>query len=104
MPRMGQLKYRAYTGRQLRVDGDYAAEDMITSRLFHLIGLEPGLNQGEGVDSYRRCIYIHGTTEESKIGQPASRGCIRMLNDDVIHLFSKVEEGALVWIVPPLKN
>src|SRR5882762_2553943 len=39
---------------------------------------------GGSVDTESRYIYIHGTPEEDRIGQPASHGCIRMLNDDVI--------------------
>ena len=36
------------------------------------------------MDSYGRHIYIHGTAEEGLIGQPASHGCVRMRNEDVI--------------------
>jgi len=31
-------------------------------------------------------IYIHGTTSEGRLGAPASHGCIRMSNSDVIDL------------------
>jgi hypothetical protein len=75
-------------------------DDFITSRILWLRGLEPGINQGEGVDSYHRYIYIHGTNEEGSIGQPASVGCIRMKNDDVIDLFDRVNVGTLVSILP----
>ncbi len=46
-----------------------------------------------------RYIYIHGTNQEQSIGQPASNGCIRMRNADVIRLFDLVEVGVLVEIV-----
>jgi len=46
-----------------------------------------------------RYIYIHGTNHEDLIGQPASAGCIRMRNSDVIQLFDKVEVGTLVEIL-----
>ena len=59
---------------------------------------EEGLNKGEGIDSRKRFIYIHGTAEEGLIGKPASDGCIRMYNDDVIELFDLVDEKAQVWI------
>ncbi len=77
--------------------------DLVTSRILWLDGLEPGVNRGmdkEGVvvDSYQRYIYIHGTNSERWIGTPASQGCIRMLNADVIALFDLVQEGDLVWI------
>jgi len=75
------------------------AGDLVTTRIMWLEGLEVGKNRGAGVDSYKRYIYIHGTAEEYLIGQPASHGCIRMYNDDVIELFDKVDEGSLVYIV-----
>ena len=59
-------------------------EDLITSRILWLTGLEPGCNQGGEIDSHDRYIYIHGTSEEHLIGTPVSHGCIRMCNADVI--------------------
>lgn len=73
-------------------------KDIITSRILWLQGEEPGINIGQDIDSYKRYIYIHGTTEEDKIGQPASHGCIRMKNEDVIELFNHVSEGCKVLI------
>jgi len=63
-----------------------------------LEGLEPGVNKGEGIDSRDRRIYIHGTAEEGLIGKPASHGCVRMKNDDVVELFDLVKAGTLVEI------
>ena len=60
--------------------------------------MEPGVNKGGDVDSYTRYIYIHGTDEEGKLGAPASHGCIRMRNRDVIDLFDRVQENTLVLI------
>lgn len=76
-----------------------AARDDVTTRILWLEGLEPGVNQGGEVDSKQRYIYIHGTPEEGRIGQPASHGCVRMTNADVITLFDRVREGALVDII-----
>ena len=73
-------------------------QDIITSRIMWLQGLEPGVNKGDDIDSYQRYIYIHGTDEEDKIGTAASHGCIRMRNHDVIDLFYQVEEGCEVFI------
>ncbi|MAX05623.1 MAG: hypothetical protein CMD19_04105 [Flavobacteriales bacterium] len=73
--------------------------DDITSRILWLEGIEKGKNKGEGIDSYSRYIYIHGTSEEGKLGTPASHGCIRMKNKDVIDLYNKVEVGTLVLIL-----
>lgn len=93
------FKFRVNTGDIAQIPSDNNAEDYVTSRIMHLIGLEVGHNRGEGVDSYRRCIYIHGTPDEKRIGQPTSRGCIRMKNKDVISLFKRVGEGTLVEIL-----
>ena len=41
---------------------------------------------------------IHGTNNPSSIGQAISKGCIRMHNHDVEHLFQRVEIGTLVII------
>lgn len=73
-------------------------EDHVTSRILWLEGMEEGKNKGNNVDSHDRFIYIHGTPEEGLIGSPASHGCIRMKNLDVIELFDNAPEGTLVWI------
>ena len=80
--------------RRPRATGD----DFVTSRILWLSGLDSGRNRGDGVDSYSRYIYIHGTHEEGLIGRPASHGCIRMRNRDVIALFEQIPERTLVWI------
>ena len=73
-------------------------DDQITSRILWLSGMEPGINQGEGVDTHDRYIYIHGTNEEGRIGKSVSHGCVRMKNADVIELFAQVEKGTVVII------
>jgi len=73
--------------------------DNITTRILWLSGLETGINKGEGVDSHDRYIYIHGTDEEGRLGTPASHGCIRMANQDIVALFNQVESGTLVNII-----
>lgn len=75
-------------------------KDLITTRIMWLEGEEEKINKGEGVDSHARYIYIHGAEEEGLIGQPASHGCVRMRNRDVIELFNRVPEGTLVEIQP----
>ena len=94
------LKGRVWNGSIANVvSEDIDTEfDHVTSRILWLDGLEPGLNKGPGVDSKSRYIYIHGTAEEGLIGKPASDGCIRMYNKDVIELFNSVDEGSQVWI------
>jgi len=58
------------------------------------------VNSGAGIDSYQRCIYIHGTPDEERIGKPASHGCIRLRNRDMVALFERVRVGTSVEIVP----
>ncbi len=94
------LKGRVWNGAIANVitediDTDF---DHVTSRILWLDGLERGKNNGPGVDSRSRYIYIHGTAEEGLIGRPASDGCIRMYNADVIDLFDLVNEKIQVWI------
>jgi UDP-N-acetylmuramate--alanine ligase len=73
-------------------------ENLILTRILRLEGLQQGINKGNGIDSYERYIYIHGTNNEDRIGLPISQGCVCMKNDDVIRLFDSIEEGAIVFI------
>ena len=41
---------------------------------------------------------IHGTDAPWTIGQPVSKGCIRMYNDDVLDLFERVPVGTKVTV------
>jgi lipoprotein-anchoring transpeptidase ErfK/SrfK len=43
---------------------------------------------------------IHGTNEPESIGKSMSSGCIRMLNQDVIDLYNRVQPGAKVVVLP----
>ncbi|MBN9063548.1 MAG: hypothetical protein BGP06_03385 [Rhizobiales bacterium 65-9] len=49
-----------------------------------------------GKDSIFR---IHGTNEEATIGEAVSSGCIRMMNDDVVDLYSRVRVGTRVVVL-----
>lgn len=42
---------------------------------------------------------IHGTNEPWSIGQAASSGCIRMLNEHILELFATVRNGARVIVL-----
>jgi len=72
--------------------------DWILSRILWLSGREVGRNRLGQVDSMRRYIYIHGTPDCEPVGIPASHGCIRMRNMDVIDLFDRVRVGIRVDI------
>jgi len=45
-------------------------------------------------------IGFHGTPNEELIGQAVSHGCVRMRNQDVVALFSKVTVGTPVTVKP----
>jgi hypothetical protein len=95
--RLGAIfKKRRDTGKTVKA---VVGGDLITTRILRLEGLEKGINKGKGVDSFQRCIYIHGTPEEKLIGRLASHGCIRMKNRDIIKLFNLVKRKTLVRIV-----
>ena len=95
------LNAREATGECAEIisKAEESSQDLVLTRVLWLRGLEPDKNLGEGVDSFDRYIYIHGTQEEGLIGTPASHGCIRMLNKDVIRLYDIVEENTFVCIV-----
>jgi lipoprotein-anchoring transpeptidase ErfK/SrfK len=71
------------------------AQDHVQTRILWLAGEEP-----DNANTYDRYIYIHGTNAESKLGTPASEGCVRMRNDDVIDLYDRVAVGTEVVIDP----
>jgi len=75
------------------VNANEPGRDAIVSRVIWLRGLE---EQNRG--AHDRCIYIHGTPEERRIGQPASFGCIRMRSKDVIALYDELHIGMHVTI------
>src|SRR5437773_906532 len=68
-------------------------EDLVMSRILWLEGLEE-----HNANTRDRFIYIHGTKHENKIGSPASHGCVRMRNSDVVELFELVDDGTPVVI------
>lgn len=86
------FKSRRPTGEVLRPNAP--GRDPIVTRILWLDGME-----NRNADSFARTIYIHGTPEESRIGTPASYGCIRMKSADVVRLYDIVGVGAEINIV-----
>ena len=84
---------RRLTGEVLQPNAP--GRDPITTRIIWLRGLE-----AQNAHAFQRCIYIHGTPEENKIGRPASYGCIRMKSKDVAELYDQLPVGAVVQIIP----
>jgi len=74
-------------------DAPPPTEDFVMSRILWLDGLDE-----HNANTRERFIYIHGTKHESAIGSPASHGCIRMRNADVVELFDLVGDGTPVVI------
>lgn len=101
IPFGGVIKEKVYTGQVANIVDDpiSTGRDHITTRLFHLDGLESGINKDGQFDSYSRGIMIHGTPEEGLIGQPVSHGCVRMKNKDIEELFDAVQSGTKVIIL-----
>jgi len=85
------FKNRQPTGEVAPEGGD---EDLILTRILWLEGLE-----GQNANTKDRYIYIHGTNQETRIGTPASHGCVRMRNADIVELFDLVPEGTSVEIL-----
>ncbi len=76
----------------------HPGRDWILSRILWLSGCERGVNRLGCVDTMRRYIYIHGTPHADALGRPASHGCIRMRDADVIELFDLVSIGTEVHL------
>lgn len=91
LPTGAVLKSRSWNGEVLKPNAP--GRDPIVSRILWLRGME-----GTNRNAMKRYIYIHGTTEECKLGKPASYGCIRMGMKDVVEVFEGVGIGAKVVI------
>jgi hypothetical protein len=85
------FKSRKFTGETASQGGD---EDLILTRI---LWLEDHEDSNHGTRD--RYIYLHGTNQESLIGTPASHGCVRLRNADIIDLYDKVPSGTPVEII-----
>jgi lipoprotein-anchoring transpeptidase ErfK/SrfK len=71
------------------------------------VGMGPGLSNPLGAramylfdDKGKDTLFrIHGTPEWASIGTAASSGCIRMINQDVIDLYSRVRPGRATKVI-----
>jgi lipoprotein-anchoring transpeptidase ErfK/SrfK len=89
-PPWAVFKSRLPTGE---IGSEESPDDLVQSRILWLHGLED-----QNANTRDRYIYIHGTNKEAEIGTPASHGCVRMRNADVIALYDKVVQGTPVFI------
>ncbi len=85
------FRARKWNGETSVLNG--GEEDLVLTRILWLKGTELGNR-----NTMWRYIYIHGTNQESKIGRPASQGCVRMTSTDVIDLYDRVHPRARVFI------
>lgn len=98
LPLGAVIKNRNATGEILNANAP--GRDAIVSRVIWLRGMD-----GTTANTRDRCIYIHGTAEEERLGRRASYGCIRMRSKDVIVLYRLVHIGTHVRITEkPLAN
>lgn len=77
------------------VPANAPGRDPVVTRILRLAGSEP-----HNANTFGRDIYIHGTAEENKLGQPASFGCVRMSSRQIAWLYDQVGTGARVDILP----
>jgi L,D-transpeptidase YbiS len=87
------FRARENTGQTTAPGGE---EDLVLTRILTLDGLEPA-----NTNTLERFVYIHGTNQEDLIGVPASHGCVRLRNADMIALHDMVAAGTPVTILPP---
>ena len=71
-----------------------SSEDLILTRILWLEGCEP-----QNSNTLERYVYLHGTNQEQLLGTPASHGCIRLSNEDIVELYDKVDEGTPVEVI-----
>lgn len=90
-PQGMKFKDRVPTGEIVPVNAP--GRDPIVTRILWLRGHEE--RNRNALDRY---IYIHGTPEERKLGEPVSYGCIRMRSRDIAWLYDTVGVGARVEI------
>ena len=93
LPAGAVIENRVPTGEI--VNANAPGRDAIVSRVIWLRGMEQ-----QNRSARDRCIYIHGTPEERRIGTPASFGCIRMRSRDVIALYDLAHIGMHVTVTP----
>ncbi len=100
LPLNAVLRGRRWTG-EICTPELYASQpgrDWILTRILWLSGCEKGHNRLGPVDTFQRYIYIHGTPDLERLGQPVSHGCIRMDNHELITLFNQTRAGTPVHI------
>jgi len=89
-PAWSVFKSRLPTGE---IGSPGGTDDGILSRILWLEGVA-----AENANTRERYIYLHGTNQEHLIGSPASHGCVRLRNQDIMELFDLVPAGTPIEI------
>ncbi len=79
--------------------GEAGDKDLVLTRVIRISGLDP-----DNSNTFDRFIYFHGTNREDLLGTPASCGCIRLSNRDIVELHDLVEPGMPVVVIPPSRS
>lgn len=94
-----------FIGRRLQPERYWERSDagpdqkaLVTTRILRLAGLQPSINAGEGLDSFERFIYIHGTNHPERFPAHGSCGCIVLLDEDLKWLYEQTPLESQVWI------
>lgn len=100
LPSGAVLRGRRWTGEVWSpfLAAQFPGRDWILTRILWLSGCEPGRNRLGAVDTFRRYIYLHGTTDSEPMGVPRSHGCVRLRNADLLLLFPLVPIHCAVQI------
>jgi len=90
------LKGRVFTSEIYTVElaQQHPDRDWILTRILWLDGVE-----NHNANTKSRYIYLHGSPDETPMGIPGSKGCIRMHNKDIIELFDLIQIGEEVAII-----
>lgn len=69
-------------------------EDLVLTRLLWLEGAEE-----KNLNTFKRYVYLHGTNQEHLLGKPASHGCVRFSNKDILEIFEALQAGNEVEVL-----
>ena len=103
VPLNGEFIGRKFTGQIIPQSNCLCQKARILTRILRLKGCEYGVNRGYDTnhfccDTYKRCVYIHGTNLEAFIPKPLSQGCLLLKNRDLVQLFDGVKLGDICYI------
>ncbi len=74
-------------------------DDLILTRILRLEGMDE-----DNANTAERYVYLHGTNQEALLGKPASHGCVRLGNSEMIELHDLVSVGIAVEILPATRR